>query len=617
MQVRVLDRQQVVFSRDFSGRVELGRQNDAGEELYSSRPLEGGTWRAVIARLDEDTLSRHHALLEPLPDGRVRVTNLSGKVPIRLGDGGELGSGKSCELALPAVLAVGRKTVRLQAAERREPSLRSLPPGPPPGQVEVAASRFPTMLVHDAVAVTPLLGWLRATMGVLQSAASSSDFFQKAAQAVVDIVGCDGGRVLLLEGGTWRVAVARAAAAVGAAAGGPDWQPSHSVLERVREEKRTFWQGPEQADPVPAESLVGVTMVVAAPILDRDGTVIGALYGDCREVPGRLPRPRITDLEAMLVELLASGVSTGLARLEQEKAAVESDIRFSQFFTKELSRQLALHPDMLKGRDSEVTVLFCDVRAFSRISERLGPARTVEWVSDVMGALSDCVLERRGVLVDYVGDELMAMWGAPEEQPDHARLACRAALDMLNLVPKLNEHWGPVLGEAMAVGVGINTGVARVGNVGSRQKFKYGPLGHTVNLASRVQGATKYLRARLLVTESTQARLGEGFATRRLGKVRAVNMDRPVDLYELVAQGSPGWQEVKARYEEALAEFEQGRLRAAGRLLGKLLAQHADDGPTLVLLARALMAGSSEPATSDSVWGFPARFDPVWELPGK
>jgi adenylate cyclase len=159
--------------------------------------------------------------------------------------------------------------------------------------------------------------------------------------------------------------------------------------------------------------------------------------------------------------------------------------------------------------------------------------------------------------------------------------------------------------------------VARVGNVGSRHKFKYGPLGHTVNLASRVQGATKYLRTRLLVTESTQARLGEGYPTRRLGKVRAVNMDRAVDLYEVVAQGSPGWLEVKARYEEALADFEQGRFRAASKLLGKLLAQHSDDGPTLVLLARALTAGSSEPATSDSVWGAPARFDPVWELPGK
>ncbi|HZY87267.1 MAG TPA: adenylate/guanylate cyclase domain-containing protein, partial [Gemmataceae bacterium] len=440
MQVRVIDRQQVVFSRDFSGRVELGRQNDAGEELYSSRPLDGGTWRAVIARLDEDTLSRHHALLEPLADGRVRVTNLSAKVPIRLGDGGELAAGASCELTLPALMAVGRKTVRLAAPERREPSLRSLPPGPPPGQVELAASRFPTLLVHDAVAVGPLLGWLRATMGVLQSAASSSDFFQKAAQAVVEIVGCDSGRVLLLEGDAWKVAAVHR----GEHVEGPLGPLSDSFLSQVRDEKRTFWQGPDQGE-TPAESLVGVEVVVAAPLLDRDDEVIGALYGDCREAPGKLARPRITELEAMLVELLASGVSTGLARLEQEKAALEADIRFSQFFTKELTRLLALHPDLLNGRDSEVSVLFCDIRAFSRVSQRLGPARTVEWVSDVMGALSDCVLARRGVLVDYVGDELMAMWGAPEEQPDHARLACQAALDMLALLPQLNERWQPVL----------------------------------------------------------------------------------------------------------------------------------------------------------------------------
>jgi class 3 adenylate cyclase len=217
----------------------------------------------------------------------------------------------------------------------------------------------------------------------------------------------------------------------------------------------------------------------------------------------------------MLVEVLARGVAAGLARLEQEEAALAARAQFEQFFTPELTRQLARQPDLLKGRDAEVTILFCDIRAFSRISERLGPTQTVEWINEVIGALSDCVRAHAGVLVDYIGDELLAMWGAPEEQPDQARLACRAALDMLARVPKLNERWQPVLKEAMGLGTGINTGMARVGNTGSKHKFKYGPLGNTVNLASRVQGVTKYLKCKVLITEATQAKLDASFSSRR------------------------------------------------------------------------------------------------------
>jgi adenylate cyclase len=231
----------------------------------------------------------------------------------------------------------------------------------------------------------------------------------------------------------------------------------------------------------------------------------------------------------------------------------------------------------------------------------------MEWIGEVMGALSDCVLAHRGVLVDYIGDELLAMWGAPEEQPDHARLACRAAIDMLGVLPKLNARWQWRLDKPMALGIGINTGVARVGNTGSRQKFKYGPLGNTVNVASRVQGATKYLRSPLLITEFTQARLDPSFSTRRLGKVRVVNIERPVNLYELVPPDVPAWLELRAGYEDALDHFENERFREAAARLGKLMGTHPEDGAALVLMARAI----------NSLVEKPVSFDPVWELPGK
>jgi len=281
---------------------------------------------------------------------------------------------------------------------------------------------------------------------------------------------------------------------------------------------------------------------------------------------------------------------------------------FGQFFTPELARHFVRHPELLKeGREAEVTVMFCDIRGFSRISERLGPGETVEWVSDVMAALSDCVIEHRGVLVDYIGDELMAMWGAPDEQPDHARLACRAATAMLARLPDLSARWQAVVKHPTAVGIGLNTGLARVGNTGSHRKFKYGPLGNAVNVASRVQGATKYLQADLVVTGSTWNRLGTEFATRRLCKARMVNIDQPIDLYEIIPSGRADELEQTRQYEKALHEFEAGNLRLAASILGNLLVECPRDGATLMLMSRVVEAMLHEPA----------QLDPVWELPGK
>jgi adenylate cyclase len=368
--------------------------------------------------------------------------------------------------------------------------------------------------------------------------------------------------------------------------------------------KKTSWLMPEPSRGSP--SLVNVKAVVAAPILDRAGQVIGALYGERRQ-PSAAAGLVVTRLEAMLVEVLAKGLAAGLARLDQEQAAVRAHVQLEEFFTPELYRQLEGHPELLRPQEADITVLFCDVRGFSRISERLGPARTVEWISDVMGVLSDCVLAQQGVVVEYVGDEVMAMWGAPLAVPDHAARACRAALDMLACLPQLNERWQAVLQEPMSVGIGINSGPAQVGNVGSRRKFKYGALGNTVNLASRVQGATKYLKKAILLARGTRDRLDEGLAVRRLCRVQVVNIGEPVDLFELAGGCGSEWQELRSEYEKALECFEKGSFRTAIRLLGIVLNEHPEDTPALLLLSRAV----------GCLTEVAPNFSPVWELPGK
>jgi adenylate cyclase len=306
----------------------------------------------------------------------------------------------------------------------------------------------------------------------------------------------------------------------------------------------------------------------------------------------------------MIVELIASGVANALARLEQEQAAIKARVQFEQFFTPELARELAEHPDLLLGREAEVTLMFCDIRGFSAVSHRIGPRQTMAWINDVFETLSQCVVDQRGVLVDYIGDQLMAMWGAPEKCPDHAARACEAARGMVRELAKIDEQWETKVGQKTQVGIGINTGNAHVGNTGSQRKFKYGPLGNTVNLASRVQGATKMVKCAVMITENTHAQIGEESDTRRLCQVKVINIPHPVELFELAVDPAENWGQLAATYETALDCFHKCDYRTAVERLGNLILEHPDDGPTLVLLSRVVSAMTNGPQEAHPVWVF-------------
>jgi adenylate cyclase len=603
LHLHVYENEQRVYSQEITEALELGRQDKKEEEPFYLKRGSGGS-RLILARHEEQNVPRHYVFVERIGDGKVRLTNRSETRLLQVPAIGTLGYQDSCEVVPPVVLTLGKVVVRIQPADSEEMPIHGLPEVTAPPRLGATPS-FPleTISVSAGGESKAFIKWLHAALDVLQSAASSADFLDKAARTAAELVKLDSAG-LLLRGSDGRFS--RATHFSTSSRGESGWQPSGRILSRLLEEKRTFWEMPDLAT-LKGKSLLGINAFVAAPILNRHGEVIGALYGDRRGDSPKAVFGPITELEASLVELLARGVAAGLARLDQERAALEARVRFEQFFTPQLARQLEVNPDLLQGRDAEVTLLFCDIRGFTRISERLGPARTVAWISDTMATLSECVRKQEGVLVDYIGDELIAMWGAPEEQPEHARLACRAALDMLACLPQLDGRWQTELGEPMSFGIGLNTGIARVGNMGSPHKFKYGPLGNTVNLASRVQGATKYLKCRLLVTGATQARLDDSFHSRCLGRVRLVNVDEPVDLYELSAADHPSWQQAKTEYEKALELFEQKEFRLAAGVLGSWRAAMPDDGPALILLHRAIQCEVEEPEP----------FDPIWELPGK
>jgi adenylate cyclase len=634
LQIRIDDGTNPVVTEEFDGPVVLGRQSDGDAGLYARRQ-DAGLWRLVVAGPGEPSVAASQVMVAADEADGVFLENTGGTASLRLSDGSELAPASAARFERPVTLTFGQTAVEVSRAENGTGSFRRLDAATPtPGKFEPTgdtATRLPCLESVEEVgdaAIEALLRTLHPVVMVLQSANRSADFFHTAARAVVEALGMDTGCVLLRRNSHWRSASHHEARVP---PGGPlhDHLPAHSLthdhdrdngrreecwrrsrrlLDRLVGERRTLWSDADPEDVARHDGPPhdGPVAVVVAPILNRDRDVIGAVYGE-RHPVSRADCPRIRRVDALLLEMLAGSLASGLSRIELEKAAVSSRVRFEQFFSPELADELAARPDLLTARQVEVTMLFADIRGFSRVSERVGPARSLEWVGGVLGDLSDCVLAHGGVLVDYIGDELIAMWGAPKTAPDHASQACRAALDMIDRLPALNAKWEPLLGEKTDLGIGVNTGPAQVGNTGTTRKFKYGALGNTVNLASRVQGSTKYLKTRLVVTGATRSLLGPDFVARRLGKATVVNIAEPVELHEVVSPGQPRWDDVCGEYEQALDRFEARDFAGSVRALGALLAKVPDDGPSLLLMTRAV----------DAVVSDPSAFNPVWKLPGK
>lgn len=300
------------------------------------------------------------------------------------------------------------------------------------------------------------------------------------------------------------------------------------------------------------------------------------------------------------------------------KARIESCLRQAESRRMELGKFLparvaesVLRDEELLRRPkySDITVMVCDIRGFSKICETRHPGETIQWICEVMNALSDIILESGGTIVDYVGDEIMAMWGSPIESEEHPTKACECAIQVQHCVRQLSDKWFETLRCHWGVGIGVHSGLAICGNTGSHKRIKFGPLGNTVNLASRVQGTTKYLHSSILITRDTKNRIQSELVGRRICKIRVNNLKEPVELFE-IGDFSDTDREFFPIYEEALAVFESSsgessRLRYALTKTAELLSKKPDDGPSKLLMLRILQASLGD------------AFDPVWTMPGK
>ncbi|HWL07711.1 MAG TPA: adenylate/guanylate cyclase domain-containing protein [Planctomicrobium sp.] len=594
-QISVVVENQLAFVTTFTETLELGRQQPGEPEPFQLVSPPDGP-RLIVAAAGETGVSRRQMLVRELPNDRIEVLNLSASAPLQLMARPALGPGQQTTMELPCAVSVGTGLLfNFNSAEEQTTPLNELPeatilPGRAFGK---AREELRSPAFRSGKDPEPLVRGLQVVMDLFLSARCDTELFASAIDGAFALIRFDTVRVLQLENGHWREAQSRSAS--GATSELPP--PSRQVLESVRDRKRTFWESGISGSP--SVSLSQVTGVIGAPILDAQGDVIGILYGD-RNRDLSATDDEISALDARLMELLACGIASGLARLQHQERAEQMRLQFAQFFTSELAAELEQNPGLLEGQDADVSLLFCDIRGFSRISERIGATETFHWIHDVMDTLSDCVLNHQGVLVDYIGDELMAMWGAPRSQADHAEGACRAALAMLETLPELNARWQSRLGEPVDLAIGINSGRVKVGNAGSRRKFKYSPLGNAVNLASRVVGVTRHLKTSLLVTGHTIQQLPESFLNRKLCDVQVVNMDEPVGLFELLTDSVS--QQLAQDYEHSRQAFEQREFRSAAHLTARLLETFPNDGPSLVLLSRAVQAMVDGPDANHPVW---------------
>ena len=228
---------------------------------------------------------------------------------------------------------------------------------------------------------------------------------------------------------------------------------------------------------------------------------------------------------------------------------------FSHYVSPAVVNEVLKNPDKLKlgGDMKELTVLFSDIRGFTTISEGLNPEQVHRLINEYLTAMTNIVFKNGGTLDKYMGDAVMAIYGAPVDQPDHAQKACATALEMMQGLKALNADWSREGKPVLDIGIGINTGMMMVGNMGSDQRFEYTVLGDAVNLGSRLEGANKNYLTHILISEFTYEKVKDEFLCMEIDSVRLKGKTTPVRIYQLV-----GRKDASASQAETVHFFHRG-----------------------------------------------------------
>jgi adenylate cyclase len=272
---------------------------------------------------------------------------------------------------------------------------------------------------------------------------------------------------------------------------------------------------------------------------------------------------------------------------EKEKRKVRAE--FSNYLSPEVIRRLLVDPRLVDPKKTDITVMFSDIRGFTTISEKLDAQELALFLNQYLSDMTRIVFKTNGTLDKYIGDAVMAFWGAPFEEPGHGTKACNAALEMMKRVRELQKVWEAEGKPSLDIGIGLNTGVASVGRMGSSLRRGYTALGDSVNLSSRLEGLNKDYGTHIIVNETTyQSAKDDGFVFRELDLIRVKGKLQPVTIYQLM--GRQADLAAEGRAEEVRLQVEQfARARELFRNRKWEAAQHAfqefldkwpEDGPS-------------------------------------
>jgi adenylate cyclase len=286
---------------------------------------------------------------------------------------------------------------------------------------------------------------------------------------------------------------------------------------------------------------------------------------------------------------------------------------FDKYMAAEVVDEIMRNPEAIRlgGEKKELSVFFSDVAGFTSISEKLDPETLVELLNKYLSAMTDIILRHRGNVNKYLGDGIMAIFGAPRGDPNHASLACFAALDSQSELVKRREEWKAEGQPVITARIGINSGWLVVGNMGSQARMEYTVMGDAVNLASRLEGANKFYDTLILLGPRTYELAAKDIEAREVDLMRVKGKKEPVVVFELLARKgclSAERQHVIETYAEGLDAYKHRDFKTAAARFEAALALDPGDGPSRVYLERAKEYLVAPP---------PADWDGVYELKSK
>ena len=306
-------------------------------------------------------------------------------------------------------------------------------------------------------------------------------------------------------------------------------------------------------------------------------------------------------LIASVFSLLCINIRFYLAEMGQKTQIREM---FGQYLSPKVVEDLVDDPSKIQlgGEEREMTAFFSDIQGFSAISERLTPTELVQLLNDYLTDMCDIIISSEGTVDKFEGDAIMAFWGAPTRQSDHAQRACFAAIDMNNRLIELRVKAVQEGITPLTVRMGVNTGQMVVGNMGSSQRMNYTIMGDAVNLASRLEGANKAYGSGMMISESTYRSCEEDIDVRELDRIMVVGKSEPVTVYQLLSrknQTTGADADLVDQFSKGLELYKAGDFRLAKSEFSSCLEIFADDGPALTYISRCQAFADNPP---DADW---------------